>query len=169
MHYYAALRNSLGDQGWKALSVGYCFFSFLDNMTMNNGQPFWGEIVSEAMQLMDSDWITAHAPGQHVWLSQGSWPGSKCSKSAQVRCSLLRVETRSARDCYWRNSRKTYYRECSNIKAWVSVHWQAQCQCQCATQNGPCAAESFSTQHSWPAGIEPMSPYSLLLALTTKP
>ena len=40
---------------------------------------------------------------------------------------MLRVKTLSTWDHHWRNPRKKKYRECSNIKARMSVHWRAQC------------------------------------------
>ena len=58
------------------------------------------------------------------------------------------------------NSKKTNYRESSNIKAHASVHWRAHCHAK-----WPRGGKEF--QH--PQRIEPMSPDSLEIALTTEP
>ena len=73
---------------------------------------------------------------------------------------VLRFTTLSARDRHWRNPRKKNYRERSNIKARVSVHWRAQCHAK-----WPRRGRAF--QHS--SGIQPKSADSRRPLLTTKP
>ena len=48
-------------------------------------------------------------------------------QNSRSRMFMLRVKALSARGRHWRNPRKKKNnRECSNIKAQVSVHWRAQ-------------------------------------------
>ena len=74
---------------------------------------------------------------------------------------VFRFTTLSARDRHWRNPRKKKYRERSSIKyARVSARAPSQCHAK-----WPRRCRAF--QHY--SGIEPMSPNSLQLTLTTKP
>ena len=74
---------------------------------------------------------------------------------------MLRLKSPSAHDCEWNSREKLEnYKGHSNIKVQVSVHWQAQYQAK-----RPRGCREFQ----YPAGIKPMSPNSLLLALTIKP
>ena len=63
-----------------------------------------------------------------MWLSPEPLAQLQVLQNSGSRMFMLRVKTLSVRDRQWQDPRK---RECSNIKASVSVHWQAQCQ-----QNG---------------------------------
>ena len=87
-----------------------------------------------------------------VLSSQG--PG--CQDSSSSFCPLSSSKNKS---------KKKSYREHSNIKAWVSVHCLALRLVSECHAKWPRGSKEF--QH--PAQIEPMSPDSLLLALTTKP
>ena len=127
--------------------MGHFFSSIFDNSRKINGQAF---SVTFALRLYKS-YNHADEPHQQMWLSQGPWPDSKCSKTVKVRFHV--------KSCHWRNPREKN-RECSNIKPGVSVHWWSQCQAKW---------HRCSLEFHHPAGIEPMSPDSLLLALTTKP
>ena len=73
---------------------------------------------------------------------------------------MLWAKTLSEQDLHWRNPRKNNYRERSNTKSRVSVHWRAQCH-----QKWPRGGREF--EH--PAGIEPKSLDLLPLTLTTEP
>ena len=103
--------------------------------------------------------ITAHDPGQHMPASQCPEPNSKCSNSVEVECSFLRLKLcqRRRRDRHWRNSRKTNYKELSNTKARVSVHWRAKSHAE-----WPRGGKEF--QH--PARIKPVSLYGTRLTAT---
>ena len=82
----------------------------------------------------------------NLHMCQARTSGRENSGSQMV---VLRFTTLSAWDRHWRNPRKKNYREHSNIKPRVSVHWQAQCHAK-----WPRGSREF--QHS--SGIEPKSP-----------
>ena len=103
----------------------------------------------------------ADAPGSHMWPSPDSGSGSKCvMHNSGSQMFMLWAKTLSEQDLHWRNPRKNNYRERSNTKSRVSVHWRAQCH-----QKWPRGGREF--EH--PAGIEPKSLDLLPLTLTTEP
>ena len=126
-------------------------------------QYFWqfkGKTLLSLLRYFCSDMLYngynhAHVSGQHMWLSPCPCPNSKCSKTMEVGCSGF--------NCYI-TTNKIGEREKgskhNNIKVQVSVHWMAQCHAK-----WPRGCRAF--RH--PAGIEPVLPYSLQLALTTQP
>ena len=86
----------------------------------------------------------------------------KMGKSAlELGGKIQSWNRRRSSDRHWRNQRKKENsRECSNIKARVSVYWRTQWHAK-----WPRGGKEF--QHA--AVIEPMLPYSLRLTLTIKP
>ena len=74
-------------------------------------------------------------------------------ENSASRMVVLRLTTLLARDRHWRKPRRRKLKRAQQHKKRASVHWGAASQCH--------------AQHS--LGIEPMSPDSLLLALTTNP
>ena len=93
-----------------------------------------------------------------MWQSPGPWQDSNWSKPVEVGFlyHCLEVSLVSAKSQLTKFEKQKNYRECSNIKADRSVHWQAQFQA--IWQRG-------CTVFQHPAGITPTSPSSLLLAL----
>ena len=83
------------------------------------------------------------------------WPGPELKFSKTVDVWWLRFTTLSARDGHWQNPRKKNYRECSNIKACLLVHWRALCHLKWPRG---CKDTQLS---QLPSGIKPKSPYSL--------
>ena len=147
--------RSPGEQGWKILSAGHCFFSIFDNSRKTNGRAFSGQT---ALRLYTSYNHCPCARPAHE-AESGPWPNSKCSNSVEVECSFLRLKLcqRRRRDRHWRNSRKTNYKELSNTKARVSVHWRAKSHAE-----WPRGGKEF--QH--PARIKPVSLYGTRLTAT---
>ena len=84
-----------GGWGLKNSKCGPLLFSILNNSRERNGQACSGTFAPRLAV------ITAHAPGQHMWLSQGSCPYSKCSKTVgfmfrfyvEVRLLLTRYKS----------------------------------------------------------------------------
>ena len=138
-----------GGYGLKTSQCGPLFWSIFDNSRKTNSQAFQALSVSFALRLNKSFNHTRvqASSSQHMLLSPGPVPYSKCWKQG----------TRLG-DCHWQNPRKKKYREHSNIKLSMSVHWLAQCHTK-----WPRGCREF--QH--PAGIETISPDSLWLALST--
>ena len=117
-NHFKFLSHSLGGKGEKVLRVSYWFSSIFDNSRKNNGQAFSITFAAGPYNCYNH----AYALGQHILQSQSPLLG---------RGSLMfmsRVKTLSARDCHWRTPKHNNDRECSNMKALVSVHWLAQCQ-----------------------------------------
>ena len=135
------------NRGW----MGHCFQIIFDNSRLGKQ---WQSTVLIFAPWLNNCYNHSHAPGSH---SPSPWPDSKCSKTVEVGYI---VKTLSAQDHYWQNPRKKNYRESSNIKALVSVHWRAHCHAK-----WPRGCRGF--QH--PAGIKPMLPASLLLTLNAEP
>ena len=117
--------------------------------------------------------ISAHVPGLQ-------WPSTcgrvlararvQVSQNSGSRTVVFRFTTLSARECHWRNPRKKNYRDSNNIKrARVSAltgsvpHNMAVGQQSVSALYWNWGSRAF--QHS--TGIEPFSPDSLQLTLTT--
>ena len=52
---------SQGDEGWKTLMVGHCFFCILENSGKKTGEAFWGlsAPLSQAWQRQTSQYLDA--------------------------------------------------------------------------------------------------------------
>ena len=65
--------------------------------------------------------ISAHVPGQHMWASAGQGPSSSSPKQWKSDGRVEIYNSVSARLPLTKSKEKNY-RECSNVKARVSVH-----------------------------------------------
>ena len=137
-----------------------------------------------SLQFKENQWPSLFRPVAPLWCDLGCWLQTslaafkslpmlqtstccqvlasawlKCSKTEGNRCTCYELIP-----CQWRLSarlpltQKKIYRESSNFKVQVSVHWQTQWH-----MKWPRSSREF--QH--PAGFEPILPYSLRLSLTT--
>ena len=158
-HTKCKMLCSLGDEGWKTLRMGNWFSSIFDNSRKNTS--YWpGLSVTCAPRLCDS-YNHAHAPCPHMWPSPRSGPDSKCFKTVAVGCSCqesIPCQSETATDEIQENKNN---RECSNIKARVSVHWRAQYHAKMAEGRQRTPAPCWQA-----AAIEPILSDSLLLALS---
>ena len=74
------------DKVGKNFSMGHSFFSIFDNSRKSNGH--WPSLLSyNCSECYYTSAITAHARGQHTWLSPGPWPYPKSSRTVEVRWS----------------------------------------------------------------------------------
>ena len=93
--------------------------------------------------------------------SVGQGPSSSPPKQWKLDGCVKIYNSVSTRSALTKSKQKQYYREHSNTKAHVSLHWRAQCPAK-----WPRCGRGF--QHS--SGIELiMSPYTWRITLTTKP
>ena len=131
IRFSASVTVQFGVEVWKTLTVGPCsqVFSTIQGKTMPS------TFYHFALRLYNL-YNHTHAPGPHVLQSPGSGPDSKCCKTVEVGCSCYELDvhvmnTQSAQHHHCRNPRKKNYREHSNVKACVPVHWRLS-----ATPNG---------------------------------
>ena len=150
----------LGIEGWKTLTLGHCISSIFDNSRNNNGQAFLRLLLQGYTIAIITPMRKASTCGQVL----AQWPLAQLQmlqNSGNVMF-MLRAKTRSAQDLHWRNQRKKNYIEYINIKALVSVYCVL-------TGSAPRKMAEGDQIFLHSAGIEPISPYSLLLALTNEP
>ena len=131
--------GSLGDAGWKTLSVSHCISSIFDN----SGPMCF---CSKATRLYNS-YNHTHPAGPHMWLSQiqGLWPYFKHSKTVEVRCSCWEL------DGHLQHPKKKNYREWSASLGWYTC---ASVSALRAQGHSKWLRGSREFQHL--AGIEPM-------------
>ena len=65
----------------------------------------------------------AQGPGQHMWLSQGPWPDSKCSKTVEVRCSYSKFKPCQSEITTDEIQEKKIIKITEIQKVCVSLHW----------------------------------------------
>ena len=134
----------------------FVFFCIFEKSGINEAT----DLAISQLQCSTIALTSAHVPGQHMW----ALARVQVLQNRGSQMIVFRFTTLSVRDCCWRNSKKkriiveTLERG-AIYKARVSVHWRAQCQAK-----WPRRVRAF--QHL--SGIEPMSPDSLQLTLTTK-
>ena len=134
----------------------FVFFVFSRNQ--ENTEPLtWRSVSSDSLGGSTIAIISAHVPGPHMRASAVPGQSSPKQWKSDGRVKIDNsVSTKSPLTKY----KKRNIIESSNIKARVSVHWRAQCHAK-----WPRGSREF--QHH--AEIEPKSPDSLQLTLTSKP
>ena len=78
---------TLGREGWKTLSVNHCFQVFLTFQGKAMALPLLSMFFLGSYSAIITPIIAAHVRDQHMWLSLGTWPDSKSSKTVEVGCS----------------------------------------------------------------------------------
>ena len=98
---------------------GPLYFQYFRLFKKSNGQPFSGQIA----QRLYNSYITAHAPGQHMWQGRGPGPYFKCSKTVEVRCSFQELKPCQGNiDTGEIQEGGVGYKEHSNVKVLMSVY-----------------------------------------------